>query len=498
MTNYSQLIADAHANGELNSYMANKLSKASEFGMTDEVFEQALDDAKSASKTGVECDEDHCLHFFIISNADDWLDDTFGKHISVDEKEQLCGYIMSNRDGKYKLDNLTDFRILTHKWLCDKHDKVAYPNTMGKEDREPVYDLKKWVDTVKVVYSLLKDKGITREAAINIATADWNNDERFKFNNWLRYYESGNTEKYQVKTSNLKKQALDIDDLNLPAHLLDPKTRSNNLESLTQAEPKSEKKTKKEEELERAKELKRKMRSRLMSFKRLLDKYNDALPHQSLDSLQDEMYALDKSLSKLNIYASVQDRIVRSAAMAQRLGFHEGADLLYKVAQEPVEPKEMPEEGESPKAEESVIESLPEAVPSDPNLPVGSEAMTDVQTIINRLEGVSKKLKSRDTIRELASIDILLNELGMASYFPELTDAQSKLIEAYSYASNKIEGIVAKLRGTGTVRSVDKGPDTPAAGPMQPQPRQQKPQNIDKRQIQQQPVGRVQKELPKG
>jgi len=228
------------------------------------------------------------------------------------------------------------------------------------------------------------------------------------------------------------------------------------------------------------------MKSRMMSMRRLLDKYNDILPHQSVEQVQDEMYTLDKSLSKLNIYSSVQDRIIRAAHKMKNVGWPEGAEILYKIADEPP----------IPAPETEVIESLPEPVSSAPDLPQGSESLIDVQTIITRLEGVSKKLKSRDTIRELASIDILLNELGMASFFPELTDAQSKLIESYGYSSNKVESIVAKLRGTGTTRSMERGPEAPAKGPLQTPPAL--PQNIDKRPLQEQPVAPVQKELPTG
>lgn len=479
MTDFAQLISDAAGTGELNPYMAKKLSDASEFGMTDAVFEQALDDAKCSSKAGIDDDHTHSTRFFIINIADDLLDDTFGKTILPDERELLCKYILDSRGDKYKLDNLTDFRILTHKWLCDKHTKTAYPNTMGKDDREPVYNIKRWTDTAKVLYSLLKEKGLDKKEAMSIATYDWGSDERFKFTHWLDYYESGNTEKYNVKTANLKKEAIDIDDLGLPAHMLDTKTRSNNLESLTPPEPRvSMRKTKKDKELERARALKQKMKSRLISLKRLLNKYNDILPHQSVDQVHDEMYALDKSLSKLNIYASVQDRIIRAANKIKSVGFTEGADLLYKAAEEP---------NLTPRSEPEVIESLPEPVPNEPDLPQGSGVKIDVQTIITRLEGVSKKLKSRDTIRELASIDILLNELGIASIFPELTDAQSKLIESYGYSSNKIESIIAKLRGMGT------------AGPMGQAPIATKPKsNIDKRQLQEKPVQRVRKELPTG
>jgi len=238
-------------------------------------------------------------------------------------------------------------------------------------------------------------------------------------------------------------------------------------------------KTRKEQELENAQMLKIKMRGRLLSFKRLLDKYNDILPKQNLDNIYNEIHNLDISISKLNIYASMQDCLYRSANRIRKFGFSEGAELLEKIAENPV-------------AGRDVLESMPKGISDQPNLPAGVPAI-NIKGIIDRLEGLSKTLKSRDMIRELASIDILLNELGLASYFPELSDAQSKLIESYGYASNKVESIIAKLRGSGVSRP--RAPDVKAPTPQVKTVPPAKP--IDTGEIMNKPVGEVKQELPK-
>ena len=196
MAKYTDRIVEEYTAGNINSYMAERLAKASEFGMTPELVEQAVEDTMSASKHDIDSDDKYSLRFFVLNIADDMLDDTFSKKISCDEKEELCSYIVNNMgDERYALDNLTDFRILMHNWLCDKHVKKAYPNTMGKEDREIIYDTSKWVDTARTVYDIIKREGLTHDTSINLATVGWEAEERFKFTNWLKYYESGNTEK---------------------------------------------------------------------------------------------------------------------------------------------------------------------------------------------------------------------------------------------------------------------------------------------------------------
>ena len=469
MVNYTQYVKDAHSSGEINEYMAKKLLKAIESGMTDDLFLHALEDAKHATKHDVGSDDDYNIRFYILTLTDDLMDDTFGKKVSVDDKDNLCEYILRNKKDGFKLKDLTDFRIIMHKWLCDKHTKRAYPNISGKENREPVYDRYKWTDTIKIVYNLLNEN-ISKDAAINLATADWDEDERFKFINWLRYYESENTEKYNVKTA----EHNNIYDLGLPSHLLNPANRSNNIEERpTSAYKIRKEKTRREEELEKAHNYKQKMKSRLRSLLRLLDKYNSVLPNHSIEQIQDEMYALDKSISKLNVYACMEDRIIRAANKMEKFGFSEGAALLNKFAEDPIA---------QPVDTKEVVESLPPPEPSKPQVP-----SVNLDMVIQRLEGITRTLKSRDLVRDLSSVDILLNELGMSSYFVELSDSQSKLIEAFSYASNRIDGVLSKLRGTG--KTVSKHP---AAKEKQ----QLQPQNIDKRELGTKPIGKMQKELP--
>jgi hypothetical protein len=495
MTDYTQYIMDACESGEINRYMGDRLLRASEFGMTDYLLECAIDDARDATKHGIESDDDYNLRFFVVTTADEMMDDTFGTKIDPEEKHHLCKYIMQNKKDGCKLNDLTDFRVLMHKWLCDKHEKKAYPNTFGKENRDPTYDRYKWVDTVKVIYSLLHEKSINKNSAIELATVDWSEDERFKFINWLRYYESGNTEKYNVKTAKTKTAApTDIDDLGLPASMLDPATRSSNPEERPMSAYKVRKeKTRREQELERAQSFKEKMKSRLRSLRRLLDKYNSALPQQNIEQIQDEMYALDKSLSKLNVYASLEDCVVRSANRIERMGFKEGADILHKFAADP-EASPVPEAlPPSPEDSKDVVEALPPPESPQPHTP-----SVDLSVVIQRLEGLTKMLKSRDLIRDMASADILLNELGLASYFPELGDSQSKLIEAFSYASNRVEAIVSKLRGTG--KSVSKHPaakEKMPEAPPEPAP-EPAPERIDKRELSSRPVGPMKRELPTG
>ena len=150
-------------------------------------------------------------------------------------------------------------------------------------------------------------------------------------------------------------------------------------------------------------------------------------------------------------------------------------DFLIKIAEDAAE------------SAKHLVEHLPAPMSPTPNLTSGTRPQIQVSTIVDRLEGISKVLKSRDIIRELAAIDILLNELGMASLFPELTDSQSKLIESFGYASNKIESAVAKLRGSGVSRPAPAS----SAKPVQKQ-------QMDTTSLQTKPVGTVKKTSPAG
>lgn len=471
MSKYADKIIDAYRNGRINSYMAERLMKATEFGVGDKLAEDMIQDAQDASDHGVASDGDYNLYFFTRTCLPDMLKDTFGLDPKHCDQKSLCSYILDHKSDKnYNLKNLVDHRLLIHKWLCEQLDKRAYPNISGKQNKETEYDIGKWVDTLKEIYASIHKKEMDRDAALNHFTATWDNDERQKFSNWMRYYESGTTEKYNVKnaSTNLLKEGFS----GIPQAWINPADRTGDVNMTTH---KPVQKTDREVRQERASVFKQQIQSRLRALRRLVDKYNEALPHQNLDAIYNEMNTLDRSIGRLNVLASLEDVLVRSANRMQKLGFNEGAEFLHKIAVEP-----------------PIVQNLPTPISPQPNLTPGSKPQVHINTIINRLEGVSKLLKSRDTIRELASIDILLNELGIASHFPELTDGQAKLIESFGYASNKIESVVAKLRGSGSSRPSPAQTGTVSKPPVAP-----KTEKVDTEELRAKPVGEVQRELPK-
>ncbi len=485
MNNYHQRIKVAYSGGNVNKYMSKRLSDAAEDGMTDNLYDELERDAIDASDVGVESDRDYNIYFFVSSLVDDILLDTFNKKISPEDKKELCRFILSHKNDKnYKLDNLTDYRILIHKWLCDSLSKKAHPNISGKNIKDPTYLIDKWIDAIKKIYSIIHTNNIGRRDAFDYVTSDWDADERSKFDNWMKYYESGNTEKYNVKTAQFKN--VFGAEIPIPSTLLNRREQSNSPIPISTYKANLEP-TKKEIDVENAKQFKAQMRSRLYSFRKLLEKYHDILSKQNIDQIYDELFALEKSVGKLNVYASLRDRAILSANRIKIFGFPEGADMLEKFAAEPA-------------VGQGVMSALPQTGSKEPNLPPQSTSMAGIQDVINRLESIGKNLKSRDMIRELASIDILLNEMGMASYFPELSDSQAKLIEAYGYASNKVEAIIAKLRGSGPSKpkktKEEATPDTINPLPIKQSPPTPAQKPMETGEIMDKPVGKVENRLP--
>jgi hypothetical protein len=475
-------ISQAFKKGTINNYMKKRLQEVTQNGVDEALVDELLEDAQYASDLGVDNEDDYNAYFFVLRFSDDILDDTFGIKLDPHKRKDLHHFMMEHRrGGDYNLDDLTDYRLLIYKWLCNKLSKQAYPNISGKEDRGQIYDIDKWINTLKNIYTSIHNKRFNRKDAINNFTLNWDLDEKQKFINWMRYYEDGTAEKYNVKTAEFIKKAFEPA-FSIPESWVNREDRSNDKMYMSTRQKKQEY-TKREEELHKAKQFKNKMKARLRSFKRLVEKYNDVLPKQDLDNVYDELYKLEKSVNKLDVYASLQDCVIRSANIMNKCGFIEGAAYLYKCAEDQIDSE--------------VLKSLPEAKSKDPDLPPQSTQMSTIQTIIDRLESISKSLKSRDMIRELASIDILLNDLGMASYFPELTDAQAKMIESFGYASNKIENIIAKLRGSGSgTKNRDETLEQAPIPVIPKQPSVPVTKQIDTGELMSKPVGKIKKELP--
>jgi hypothetical protein len=78
-----------------------------------------------------------------------------------------------------------------------------------------------------------------------------------------------------------------------------------------------------------------------------------------------------------------------------------------------------------------------------------------VDDVVAKLEDLAKIFKTREVPRQLAVVDMMLDSLGLASYFPSLSEAQNKALESNNYISTRVEDILSKLRGAMGTRDID-------------------------------------------
>jgi hypothetical protein len=91
-----------------------------------------------------------------------------------------------------------------------------------------------------------------------------------------------------------------------------------------------------------------------------------------------------------------------------------------------------------------------------------------VQDVIDKLESVNKIYRTRELSRQLALVDIMLNKLQIAPYFPSLGESISKQFDANNYIQTRLDEIISKLRGTMQTDNIDlshddQAPASPAA-----------------------------------
>lgn len=71
-----------------------------------------------------------------------------------------------------------------------------------------------------------------------------------------------------------------------------------------------------------------------------------------------------------------------------------------------------------------------------------------IKDAISRLEILVGIYKQREVPRQLAILDIMMDQLGLSSFFPQLGEAQSKALESTQYISTRLEDVLSKLQGS--------------------------------------------------
>lgn len=467
MKKLSEKMHHQFINGRINGAVFSYMQKIASGVADDDV---ALFDAhiKNLVVWKAETEQDCKEYFNIYTKAPRVLAELGNFNSTPSITNALCKFAFLNRRAyDFKIEH--NFTKLALDFL-----KISYPNNMGIEGELPIqhpFNIDKWIETMRYIYETSNTNNLPLDSVEKQVTAKWNENERNHFQRWMRYYQEGNYNKYNVKTAQFfynKQEDSKVPDLKPVKDLFD-----------TSAFPKTDPAVEKKRRLDDAR---KKLRGRLKSVEELVEQFRDVLPKDLSAIIRKDVYELKEKVLGLELRASIIDSINRTSNQMRKHGFLEGAVALKKIAQEVAEDK-LPQAPEGPlETPAPNAELAPEVPPSDiaepaapdsenvrvPEVNIGEEKIEipDFSSATHRdallkLEEINKVISERNVVRALAAVDIILGQLGIASYFPQLSEAQSKMMDAFNYAGSRVAETIGQMRG-GSGGPV---PQTPPAKP---------------------------------
>jgi len=464
MKKMSEKIHHQFISGKINSAIFNYMQKiAYNVDDTDALlFDGHI---KKLAAWGAQTSSDCEQYFHIYANAQKAFKQIVQSNISTENSDALCKYAFLNRN-KYNFSIGHNFSRLILDFMKENKDliKNSHPNNAGIEGEIQVkspYNIDKWIETMRHIYDASNTNNLPLDSVTKQVTAKWDEAERINFQRWMRYYQEGNYNKYNVKTAQFfqsRQEEGKVPDLKPVKDLFD-----------TSAFPKPDPAAEKQHKLD---EVRKKLLGRFKSVVELLDKYRGVLPNNTSDELLTRMHELQKTVWKLSMAASIVDSINRTSNQFKKHGFAEGAKELRKIAQEVAEnklpaaapegPREIPApnaELDAPEVSPTSVSSVAQPIPEVdhirvPEVSIGEEKIEipDFSSATHRdallkLEEINKVISERNVVRALAAVDIILGQLGIASYFPQLSEAQSKMMDAFNYAGTRVAETIGQMRG---------------------------------------------------
>jgi hypothetical protein len=459
MKKMSEKIHHQFISGKINGAIFNYMQKiAAGVDDTDAlIFDKHIKNLVAwNARTEQDCKE----YFNIYAKAPRALGRLIDIPIDAEVANVFCKYAFLNR-SQYNLSIPHHLSKLVLDFYKEAKDKIkqAHPNNMGIESENPIrnpYNIDKWIETMRYIYNTANTNNLPLDSITKQVTAKWEENERINFQRWMRYYQEGNYNKYNVKTAQFfqnKQEEGKLPDLKPVKDLFD-----------TSAFPKPDPVAEKKKRLD---EGRTKLRGRLKSVDELVEKYRDVLPKDIAAIIRKDVYELREKILGLELRASIVDSINRTSNQFSKHGFVEGAKELKKIAQEVAEDKLPAPEGpmETPAPNAEIAPELPEEpkamAPSGdksnvrvPEVNIGEEKIeipdfssATHRDALQKLEEINKVISERNVVRALAAVDIILGQLGIASYFPQLSEAQSKMMDAFNYAGTRVAETIGQMRG---------------------------------------------------
>jgi hypothetical protein len=88
-----------------------------------------------------------------------------------------------------------------------------------------------------------------------------------------------------------------------------------------------------------------------------------------------------------------------------------------------------------------------------------------IADVITKLDEISRVFKTREIPRQLSVVDMMLDKLGLASFFPSLSEAINKSLESNNYVLTRIDGIISELTGAMKIKEIDLSPQESVVSP---------------------------------
>lgn len=393
-----------------------------------------------------------------------------------------------------KLENNNDYFYLIFKAMRSSVEfkKFAYPMMFGEDEIKGEFDLDKWAGLVHKIYDAVSTRGVSIDHAIDYYadTLDKESSEDISFKRWISYYKDGEHLKYSESEPNIK-EAFQFPLSGggfYPSEFKPPQTENRLPFESARNEVNS-----KQEYLEWKNKLYSAIR-RLDKLLRQSDTFLDSAVHRDLADL---LHNFDQEVRSLRHEVTASDIAVKFANKFKKKGFEEGYDVLTKYAQEIApdfeasKPK-IPDMESEPKSDLELPslggEASPDAIGINPSTeqPKGDgktsvervfseseqtgDEYSDLSGVISleqaasKLEEVAGLLADRRVVRHLAEFDIMLDKIGIASMFPELAEAQSKLIDAYSYALTRVTKMLGMVSSGRSLSQISDAKQTELVG----------------------------------
>ena len=439
--------------GQLNKFIYDKIKKALPV-LDQDMFEEAIDDGKVATELNVDNEDDYRIFHYIDHFAEDLIEEIIGIDLPSVQQNRLKKFMFQLKD-KVDYSNLVGFRAAVLKWLKANTEKTvkAYHNTPSSPLNLKMQNMTRWAEVAQYVRKLIA-QGTPEQSALIDAASYLHPLEKLDFVAWYKFKFGKNHDLYDLNrkimedseglmvTKKVRKQALFEE--NKTRYFL-PEYNTPNSSPEEQAPIHSvEQMMEEKEKQEKFNTARSKLVGRTFAIDRLLEKYRDVLSNEQIEELEEALFSLKKKIRMLSRASTINDVFVKTANLFKRNNFHIGAHALNVIRRESF---------------------------NDPFLQKNAADLDygELQKILNDLYSISNYLKRRDVVRQLAQIDIKLHDMMISSFFPEINEAQAKLIDSMGYASNKLEDVMPKIRSS-IVKPQGEGPPqiTPPTGPQGP------------------------------